>query len=260
MSSDYQSRLQADTPTAQGSLRGFAIGGSAGITSNLAAEQRAVAASDTSDTMARRHHVQIEAAGSALQTRYAQTVTYCEQSASCTLIQSTLNSGPYASAHVEVRLAPSAVDALIEVATQGVTLLSRGQSAQDLAVAIGESEELLAMLRQYLKDLQALRETAKRDVDALIRLASETASAQSRLEAAEQRRARLQRRIDTDVVWIQFSHPAHADVWRPINEAFKQFVGRLAQGVGDMISTVAVVLPWLLLLVVLFYGVRWLRR
>jgi hypothetical protein len=99
-------------------------------------------------------------------------------------------------------------------------------------------------------------------VDQLITVSRELASVQSQIEQFSTTRANLRRRIDTDLLTINLAVP-QGDLFAaqsPVLEALQSFWNEMKQALAQVITFIAVLLPWLLVLVPGVFLVRWLWR
>jgi len=215
---------------------------------------------DTADTLARSHESTIEVNLNALDAAYESVISACSKLDDCTLLDSSIDTGEYSRAFVQMRLLPPSVPKIFESASSHGTVTRSQTRAEDLAKPIFDQEERLAMLRRYIADLKELRTEAKNDVSALIQLASEIAKTQSTLESAEGQRAHLQLRVDTEILSINLVVDQSQLFWEPVKQELKNFSNNLSKGVASAITGTAFILPWLFVLLPLLYLCRWLWR
>lgn len=213
-------------------------------------------------TLARTHEVTVDVDADALEAGYRTIQGQCNEMESCTILTASINAGDdaYRSAYLRLRLLPESVSTVEARAAGFGEVIRRSTEAVDLAEPILDQEERLSMLRQYMEDLKGLRESAKDDVEALIRVASEMASTQSQIESAEGQRAHLQQRVDTEMLSINFVVDQARGFWGTIGGAFVDFGDELAIGIASAIRGVAFILPWLAVVIPLLYLVRWIWR
>lgn len=230
--------------------------------SDAVASVSELARSGEQDTLARTHEVTVDVDAGALEAAYRAIQGQCNEMESCTVLTASINSGDdrYRSAHLRIRLLPESVSTVEAAAAGFGEIIRRSTDAVDLAEPILDQEARLSMLRQYMEDLKGLRESAKDDVEALIRVASEMASTQSQIESAEGQRAHLQQRVDTEILSINFVVDQARGFWGTIGGAFVDFGDELANGIASAIRGVAFILPWLAVVIPLLYLVRWIWR
>ncbi len=212
------------------------------------------------NTLARSHRVSVDVERENLNAAHARAEAACNATKGCDVLHSSVSSGDYPRGHLNLRLNPEDVPDLIKTASEDGDIVEQSTSAEDLAKPIFDQETRLAQLRQYLDELTALRQTAKNDVDALIRVAGEISRTQSQLEAAEGQRAYLQQRVDTETLNIDFVVDTERGFLAPIANALSEFTETLGDGIGNAILGAAFILPWLAILLPIFYLVLYLWR
>jgi hypothetical protein len=228
-------------------------------------EQAAVArpgATTPSRQLAYEHFVDIDAAPDRVAAIHDAGVAACRAAtaAGCTLLESRLDSEPDASATLKFRARPDVVPTLLATLGQKEGIARRSTHVEDLSGPIADTARQLAMLDDYRSRLEALRNRAGNDVDALIKVNRELADVQSRLEAEDGKRAVLARRVDTEILNVSIRSDRHRPFWAPIGRALADFGGNLAQGISIAISGVAYLLPWLFVISLAVWVVRKLRR
>ncbi|WP_237060072.1 DUF4349 domain-containing protein [Microbulbifer sediminum] len=213
--------------------------------------------------LAYTHAVSVEYPVDELEARFEALLAWCAEDTKyrCTLLDSRLNTSNYVSGHIEVRVLPAGVPALLEVAADGGTTTGRSTSIEDLGDAIVDNQKRVEMLRDYRARLEALSERSTDDIEALVKVASELARVQSDLEMAAGKRSRLLQRVEMDRVQIRLLSLSQKSFAQPIAGAFRSFGGRLSQGIADTVTAVAYLLPWTLLGLFLLYLARlvWVR-
>lgn len=181
---------------------------------------------------------------------------------SCELLNSSLNTGRHSHASLKFRASPAGVRKLISSLGQLGEIVDQSTTAEDLARPLADTARKIAMLTDYRKQLESLRQQARLDADTLIKLTHELAQVQADLEAAQGEQAFLRKRVDLEILHVQI-HPLRAgSFWRPIQEAGADFGSNLSHGISSAIVGVAYLLPWGLLLGVMVWlgRVMWRRR
>ena len=210
----------------------------------------------------RRHTVTIDIPEKQIEPAFLAVSTACndDQELQCTLLDSELTKAQDTTASITARLTPSGVEPFIAVAAKHGTVESRSAHTHDLAEPIIDAEQRLKMLEAYMGDLLRLRQQSSGDVDALIKLASEIAETQSKLESLKGEHAHLHQRVDFQVVTLQlFSHRTQS-FGSPIARAFREFGRDFTSGIAQAITGFAYLLPWLFILVPLAFLFRYLWR
>lgn len=225
--------------------------------------ERAAPASAPVRQLAYEHDVDIDAAPDRVAALYADGLRACRDAgAACTLLESRIQSEPEAEATLKLRASPPLIPKLVTAMGQRAELARQSTRAEDLSGPIADTARELAMLDDYRTRLEALRNRAGSDIDALIKVNHELAEVQAKVEAANDTRAQLARRVDTEILNVSIRSDRQQSFWAPIGRAAKEFGGNLAKGIAIAISGVAYLLPWLVMILVATWAVRklWRRR
>jgi len=213
-------------------------------------------------TLSREHHVTVEVPETELDMRFQHLADRCKADSAhhCTILQSDVSTGQFASGLIKLRIDPDAVEELIAFAASLGKLEHRSTKVEDLAEAIQDTRSRVDMLTNYRKQLLELQAKAATNVDAAIKIASELSTVQGSLEKASGEAAFQVKRTTTEVVTILLSVREQKAFWRPIGESFRDFFGNLSTGISQAITAVAYILPWLLVVIPGLYLVRFLWR
>jgi hypothetical protein len=222
-----------------------------------------------SRSLAYEHTVSIELPKDLISARINDVRVACDsrKEFACTLLDVSVQEQlQLPSGQVRLRLAPKAVEPLIEVAAHGGRIIARNTHAEDLAEPIADTERELAQLSSYRDRLSQFLERKDLKVEQVISLSKEISSTQTQIESANTRKANLVRRTDTELLTFEFSPPefSYTAQQTPIRNALRSFGIDLGQGVAQVISFVAFLLPWLVIIVPgiillrLFW--RWITR
>ena len=213
--------------------------------------------------LAYSHQVTIELPANEVANTYHRLLEWCaaDKQFRCIMLQSHLSTDRYIEGRLEVRIQPDGVDAFLQLAEEGGSVTRRGTQVEDLGEAVVDNQKRLEMLRDYRARLEALQQKPEVEVEALVKIAEQLAEVQSNLEFAEGRRAKLLQRVETDRVSVALTSYAQRSFFQPIGASLKNFSSQLSEGISDAITAFAYLLPWLLLLVLVVFGVRkiWIR-
>ncbi|WP_165967392.1 DUF4349 domain-containing protein [Luteimonas aestuarii] len=201
--------------------------------------------------------VRMPAAGIDSKLKAAQTACNEGRFGECVVLNVQQQGGDYPSASLGMRIVPTGVEPMVALASEGADIGQRSTRAEDLAVAVHDNELSLARLRnerERLQEFQSRRDLAVADMIALSR---QVAEVESQLEAAEQQGAQHRRRIDTQLLTLNFQPPSGQSNRNDIVVALRESGGILAAGVAWTIRAFAFLLP----IAVLVAGVVfWIRR
>jgi hypothetical protein len=219
-------------------------------------------AADAHGTLSREHTATVNVSEADLAERFRRLSERCASDTAdhCTILQSDVSTGPFASGLIRLRIDPDAVDALIAFAASLGKLEHRSTQVEDLADTIQDTQSRIQMLTTYRKQLLELQAKAGTNIDAAIKVASELSTVQGNLEQALGQAAYQTKRTTTDIVTIRFSVTEQKAFWRPIRDAVRDFFGNLSNGISQAITAVAYILPWLLVVIPGLYLVRFLWR
>jgi hypothetical protein len=219
-------------------------------------------ASPEHGTLSREHSVVIDVPETELESAFRRVADRCgaDSSHHCIILQSDLSTGQYPSGLIKLRIDPGAVEDLVSFASGLGKIEHRSTTVEDLADAIQDTRSRLEMLTNYRKELLALQAKSATNIDAAIKIASEFSTVQGNLERATGEAAYQTKRLTTDVVTINFAVTEQRAFWRPVREAFRDFLGNLSSGVSQAITAVAYIVPWLFVVVPGLYLLRFLWR
>jgi hypothetical protein len=164
------------------------------------------------------------------------------------------------SSRLTVRVLPAGVEPLIALAGEAGNITSRHTSAEDLSRAVTDNRQQQAQLAAYAKRMDELSRRADITVADLITLAREQASVQQQREGLAQEATQQQRRIDTNLLTLNFSEANTNSTWRDFTDSLGNLLHKLLKGITDALSLVAYGLPFLLLLFPVLLLWRWAWR
>jgi hypothetical protein len=212
--------------------------------------------------LAYEHHVGIELTAEQIGERIAATREACmsERFGACSLIAAQQSSGRAPRGELTLRIIPDGVEAITRLASEGGELTNRTTRAEDLAQAVSDNRR---QNEQLLRQQQTLQQFEKRDglaVSDLLALAREQAALEVQLQALAQEAAQQQRRLDTNLLTLNFSSPYESSPLGRIGDAFSRFTDNLAEGTANLIEFIGYSLPFLIVLFPIALGLRKLWR
>lgn len=212
--------------------------------------------------LAYAHVVDIATSREALEKAHASVIEKCksEESIKCTILFSDISRSAHPSATLRLRVSPTAVDSLTELAAESGTIRRNSTTVEDLAKPIRDTEGNIKKLRSHLADLERLRTQSKDDVRSLIAVTAEIAKVTSRLESSLGEEAHLVERVELQILNINFSVDRKTSFLSPIAWALSDFSNDLSDGIAQAISGFAYLLPWLIILLPLLFLIRFLWR
>ena len=146
---------------------------------------------------------------------------------------------------------PDGVEAITALASEGGELTHRTTRAEDLAQVVNDNRR---QHEQLLRQQQTLQQFESRDdlaVADLLALAREQAALEVQLQVLAQEAAQQQRRLDTNLLTLNFSSPYESSPLGRIGDAFSRLTDNLAEGTANLIEFIGYSLPFLIVLAVL---------
>ena len=213
--------------------------------------------------LAYEHNVVVQLPPDAIAARLEQAQQACTEAkfGECVVLNVWQSGGDHPSATLGMRLVPEGVEPMIGLASDGARLGSRSTRAEDLAVVVRDNDlaqQRLRMERERLQEFQARRDLAVADMIALSKQLAET---EAQLEAVEQAGAQHRRRIDTQLLTLEFRPTSTQEGRNEIWMAIRESGATLASGLAWTIRSLAFLLPALLVLAMLVIAIRrWRRR
>jgi uncharacterized protein DUF4349 len=221
------------------------------------------------NTLAYEHAISIELSKELVPVRLRELEAACaaDRASKCTMLQVEMRStADVPSGLIRMRLARGGVEPIIELASRDGKIQSRTTHAEDLAQPIADTERQLALLTLHRDRLTELMKSKDIKVDQLIALSKELASVQTQIDSHGTERANLRRRVDTELLTVNLSPPGrdYATQETPVMDSLRLFGSMFREAIGQVITFIAFVVPWLviivpgLILLRLFW--RWIGR
>lgn len=211
--------------------------------------------------LAYEHSVVVEVGNELLQPMHNKVVERCfaDEEFQCVVLDSSIQvGGDYASGRVKLRLLPQGVPSYLEMLTSEGNVVSNSSKAEDLSDVVVENQKRLDMLKKYRDRLQELEATEGGDIESLLKIASEMASVQNQLEYALGKEQKLIKRVDNDLLNIEFRVAHVSSKWGLIRDSFDSFGDEMTYAISAVISFTASFIPWLPVIVFLLWLFRWI--
>lgn len=179
----------------------------------------------------------------------------------CVVLSVQQSGGDHPAGTLGMRIAPAGVEPMIALASDGAKLGSRSTRAEDLAVLVRDNSQLQERLRKEMARLQEFQQRRELAVADMIALSKQLAETEAQLLAVEQEAAQHRRRIDTQLLTLDFQPPGGETGRNEIGQALRDSGEILSMGTAWTIRAVAFLVPLLLVLLLLVAAVRrWRRR
>lgn len=212
--------------------------------------------------LAYEHFITIDVKEEDLSRSYTSTLEKCiaEKENDCTILDSNISKGTHPSATIRLRIQPEGAKDLIQFVSNMGKVIRESTHVEDLAKPIIDNEQRLKMLQTHRDRLVALQKKAGDDIDSLIKISSELSRVQSDLEKAMGENEYLLRRVNLDIVNIQFQVELSRSFWKPISRSLSNFMNHLSDGISITIIAVAYLFPGIILFGVVFVSIRYFRK
>lgn len=216
------------------------------------------ASAEPAAMLAYEHDARIELQADRIAARLQEARNACNSRrfGACVVLNVQQQGGEHASGSLGLRMAPAAVEPMIALASAGARLGSRSTRAEDLAVVVRDNRLAQDRLRKELVRLQEFQQRRDLAVADMIALSQRMAEAEAQLQAAEQEGAQHRRRIDTQLLTLQFQPPGSEAGRNEVAQALRDFGGILSLGTAWLIRAAAFLIPLVLVIAVLVAGVR----
>ena len=212
--------------------------------------------------LAYEHSASIQIPAAQIPERQQAVQAACNQArfGACVVLNVHQHGGDRPSASITVRIVPEGVEPMIALAGEDARMGSRSTRAEDLAVAVRDNAQLQDRLRREMERLQQFQQRRDLAVADMIALSERIASAEAQLESAAQQEAQYRRRIDTQLLTLEFSPPGGQAGRSEVGQALRDVGATLSLGTAWTIRGVAFLAPLVLVLAVLVAVVRRVRR
>jgi DNA repair ATPase RecN len=212
--------------------------------------------------LAFEHNLVIDISEEEIDVAYNSVVEACStyQEHVCEVLGSSIEYGDYKFAQVSMRVEPEGIEDIVKAATRLGTIIRRRTNVEDLAETITDLDSRISILTTTRDKLIALEKSEANDIDSLIKVATELTKVQSELEQLSGQSAYQHRRVDMEILSVQFVVQKSQSFWKPVTASLSSFGRRMSEGIGDTISAIAYLLPWSVLFLAVAYVLRALWR
>ncbi|MCR4542378.1 DUF4349 domain-containing protein [Pseudomonas sp. 18.1.10] len=203
--------------------------------------------------LAYEHELTLALPGALLAPRMQATREACETArfGACNILGITEDGN---GGEIILRIAPTGVEPMVAMATEGGTLGQRITTAEDLADAVADVRRRQDRLQAQQQRLDELAKRKDITVSDLIALSKEQAAIENELQELAQVSANQQRRLDTNRVTLNFRSADGANQPSRFSRMFSNLGDNLVNGTADALERASYVLPF----VILAFPVVWL--
>jgi hypothetical protein len=209
--------------------------------------------------LAYEHDVEVRLDADRIEATLDAVRSACESKrfGACQILSAERRGGRNAHGSLRMRAEPRAIEPLISSGGKGGEVVARDTTAEDLAVAVRDNTLLRDRLRKQHARLLEFQDRKDLKVDDVIALSEQLSRVEAELEAAERDAATHRRRLETQLLTIQFSPHATQEGRSEVAEAFADTGRVMAGSTAFVVRVIAALIP---VLVVLVIGIWLLRR
>jgi len=209
--------------------------------------------------LAYEHDAQVRMDAEAIPMHVKAVREACEKAkyGACLVLDVTERGGRFPHASIRMRAEAKAIDPLIAAAGEGGEIGDRSTRAEDLSVAVRDNTLRQDRLRKEHARLLEFQGRSDLKVADMIALSEQLSNVEAELAQAEREGAEHQRRIETQLLSIEFSPPNGEAGRSEIADAFRESGHVMAGSTAFVIRAISALLPVLL---VLAFGIWLLRR
>ena len=216
--------------------------------------------------LAYEHEVEVRLDADRIEPTLDAVRSACESKrfGACQILSAERRGGRNAHGSLRMRAEPRAIEPLISSGGKGGEVVARDTTAEDLAVAVRDNTLLRDRLRKQHARLLEFQDRKDLKVDDVIALSEQLSRVEAELEAADRDAASHRRRLETQLLTIQFSPHATQEGRSEVAEAFSDTGRVMAGSVAFVVRVIAALFPVLLVLVIGLWLLRrmwrWVRR
>ncbi|WP_369969192.1 DUF4349 domain-containing protein [Stenotrophomonas rhizophila] len=214
--------------------------------------------------LAYEHDLDITLDAAGIAPRVKQIAEACQSArfGDCAVLQVGQQGGEYPSGSVKVRIAPKGVEPLIGLAGQGGEVASRNTHAEDLAQQVADTALTKARLQKEHERLLAYQDSKDIKLADLLTITQRLSEIEAGVEQADKDAAQQHRRIDTQLVTMQFHTPSGQRSRSEIGQALSESGAVLTTSVAFLIRALSALLPWAVVAWVFAWigSILWRRR
>jgi Domain of unknown function (DUF4349) len=211
-------------------------------------------AQQVSNSLAYEHTLTVELQKDSLPARIKAVRAACEarKEFACTLLDISLRTElEVPTGEIRMRLAPGGVEPMVEIAAAGGRIVARATHAEDLAEPIADTDRQLSLLSSHRDRLSEFLQRKDLKVEQVISLSKEISAAQTQIDTLQTQRANLRRRVDTELLTIDFAPPSgtYFAQQTPIADAIRSSGADFRDAIAQVIRFTAMLVPWLVIII-----------
>jgi hypothetical protein len=213
-------------------------------------------------TLAYAHSVSIELGEEAIPSRIdaLQRTCLAQPDGACELLNVAQVGGEHPSGAVTMRVVPSGVDPLVQQAASDGEIAERTVHADDLAEAVADNTLRRSRLEKEHVRLQEFQDRPNVKLGDMLKLSARLAEVEAQLDWANQESAQQRRRIDKELLTVQF-RPKGVEVGgSAVGDALRDSLEIVGRSTAWLIRSVAASIPAIVVLFGVWMTWRIFRR
>jgi len=212
------------------------------------------------------HKLEVIAPESGLPKAWESVIAYCG-TIECTVVSSNLvtKTGDAApSGNVSLRVSPRDVKKLFDQVEKQGQIAQHATESEDKTTTVLDTEARIKNLTSFRDSLRSMQTKPSVSVKDLVEIQQQLTEVQSQLDSETAQRKILANETENVAVDITFTAErgrTSRSAWTPIGDALRESGSNLAASVAWLITAIVTIIPWLVLIVPLFWllGKLWRR-
>jgi hypothetical protein len=204
--------------------------------------------------LAYEHEVSIRLPAAKISSHVAAVRDACmsERFGGCSVLSEEQGAGEAPFGSLKIRAAPQVIQPLVKLGSEGGEISQRSTHAEDLADAVNDNSLRQQRLQVQHQKLSEILERRDLKVEDMMSLSQQMAQLETELQGAEQEAAQQRRRIETNLLTLNFSSENVTVESSKIRLAVRGLGGIWDASIATLITIVGALLPF-----ALFIGLIW---
>ena len=225
------------------------------------ASDQAQQSPETRRYIALKHEIEVEYPAANIQPAFDATLKQVEELGGELLDASINSASEYASpsANISLRLPPNTVEKFLEGIAKSGKVLRHQRQAEDKTDQVIDADARIANLTELRNRLRRMLAEKPAQIKDVIEIEKQLAETQSSLEAISGVRKSLSKQTDfvaLDITFRSAQEISKTGFFSPVASAWNDAGSVLMASLGGLITFIAALLPWLLILIPAFLLIR----
>jgi hypothetical protein len=199
------------------------------------------------------HYLVIETSEKELPKVWESTIEFCRQ-LNCEILSTNIlkESNYPPSASLSLRIAPDGVDKLMEHLRKEGDIIQHQTESEDKTEIVIDTEAKIKNLTSLRNRLRKMLESRTGNLKDVLEIERELSKTQAELDSLEGTRKALAQQTENVSMTIDFrarQSIARRGVFSPVGSALRDAVGVCAESLAALITFIAAIVPWLVIIV-----------